>query len=382
MLRRTSLPLLTLAIGLALAPSASAQATRTWVSGVGDDVNPCSRTAPCKTLAGAISKTAEYGEINAIDPGGFGAVTITKSITIDLTPYEGGVLINGGNGINVAAQPDDIVTLRGLDIHGAGPAPSGCNTGSGVRITSAKSVRIEDSRISQQQRAIWAQPTSAVDLFVNRVAMGHNCTAGIALEPGSGGSVRATVANSSIAYSGTALRAASGATAWLGNTDVFGNALGVEAVDGGTITDWGDNRFAGNSEDGAPTTKLGEAVPGPAGPQGVAGPAGTPGAGGGVGATGPLALQVLLAKERQSSKAGRSVRVRFVTTAPASARLTVVRAGRTVATVGKRVQAGASSITWSGRSRGRKAKKGRYQLVLSVAGGGQRASAEAPLRLR
>ena len=56
---------------------AQAQATRTWVSGVGDDANPCSRTAPCKTFAGAISKTATNGEINAIDSGGFGAVTIS-----------------------------------------------------------------------------------------------------------------------------------------------------------------------------------------------------------------------------------------------------------------------------------------------------------------
>ena len=62
---------------------ASAQASRTWVSGVGDDANPCSRTAPCKTFAGAISKTSVGGEIDALDPGGFGAVTITKAITLD-----------------------------------------------------------------------------------------------------------------------------------------------------------------------------------------------------------------------------------------------------------------------------------------------------------
>src|SRR5205807_5391143 len=67
---------------LAVASMAQAQATRTWVSGVGDDVNPCSRTAPCKTFAGAISKTAIGGEINCIDSGGFGSVTITKAITI------------------------------------------------------------------------------------------------------------------------------------------------------------------------------------------------------------------------------------------------------------------------------------------------------------
>src|SRR5712692_5737967 len=84
-------------------PMAYAQATRTWVSGVGDDANPCSRTAPCKTFAGAISKTATLGEIDALDPGGFGAVTITKSITIDGTAGLAGVLSSGANAIVVSA---------------------------------------------------------------------------------------------------------------------------------------------------------------------------------------------------------------------------------------------------------------------------------------
>src|SRR3982751_3731335 len=82
-------------IALAIPASASAQATRTWVSGVGDDANPCSRTAPCKTFAGAISKTANGGEINCLDPGGFGGVTITKSITIKCQYTEGGALVSG-----------------------------------------------------------------------------------------------------------------------------------------------------------------------------------------------------------------------------------------------------------------------------------------------
>src|ERR1700684_2024203 len=85
------------------AGSAQAQATRTWVSGVGDDANPCSRTAPCKTFAGAISKTATAGEINVLDPGGFGAVTITKAITIRSDHIEAGVLVAGTNGIVVSA---------------------------------------------------------------------------------------------------------------------------------------------------------------------------------------------------------------------------------------------------------------------------------------
>src|ERR1700710_1918567 len=67
----------------AISAPAHAQATRTWVSGVGSDADPCSRTAPCKTFAGAISKTAVNGIINCVDSGAYGAVTIVKSITID-----------------------------------------------------------------------------------------------------------------------------------------------------------------------------------------------------------------------------------------------------------------------------------------------------------
>src|SRR4030081_955919 len=100
----------------AFASMAQAQATRTWVSGVGDDANPCSRTAPCKTFAGAISKTATAGEINVLDPGGFGGVTITKSITISSEGFEAGVLVSGTNGIIVSAATTDVVVLRGLDI--------------------------------------------------------------------------------------------------------------------------------------------------------------------------------------------------------------------------------------------------------------------------
>src|SRR5215218_9894596 len=102
-------------IALAIPASASAQATRTWVSGVGDDVNPCSRTAPCKTWAGAISKTAAGGEIDALDPGGFGTLTITKSILVEGTHGAGfGSTLNSGtNGFNVndsaTASPNTIV---------------------------------------------------------------------------------------------------------------------------------------------------------------------------------------------------------------------------------------------------------------------------------
>ena len=118
------------------------QASRTWVSGVGDDVNPCSRTAPCKTWAGAISKTAPGGEIDALDPGGFGAVTITKAITLDGGGGQvASVLVSGTNGIVVQAGPSDVVILRNLRINGIG---SGIN---GIQFNSGKDLNIESCYI-------------------------------------------------------------------------------------------------------------------------------------------------------------------------------------------------------------------------------------------
>src|SRR5262245_65039114 len=120
-------------ICLAGAP-ANAQATRTWVSGVGDDVNPCSRTAPCKTFAGAISKTANGGEINCLDPGGFGGVTITKSIQI-ICHFEAGVLVSGTNAIIVNTAANQEVLLQGLDIEGLGTGLDGVSILSSAKVT-------------------------------------------------------------------------------------------------------------------------------------------------------------------------------------------------------------------------------------------------------
>jgi hypothetical protein len=125
---------------LGITTLANAQATRTWVSGVGDDANPCSRTAPCKTFAGAISKTASPGIINCLDPGGFGAVTITKSIMIDCTGTLGSILSSGVQGIIVNGLTTDKIILRNIDISGAGTT-LGTN---GINIIQAQSVTLEN----------------------------------------------------------------------------------------------------------------------------------------------------------------------------------------------------------------------------------------------
>src|SRR6201988_834887 len=127
---------------LAFASIPQAQATRTWVSGVGDDVNPCSRTAPCKTFAGAISKTATNGEINCLDPAGYGAVTITKSITIDCEDTQGSILASLVNGVivNITSVTDTKKSfkIRGISINGAG---NGIN---GIRILAANEVVVQE----------------------------------------------------------------------------------------------------------------------------------------------------------------------------------------------------------------------------------------------
>ena len=129
--------------GLLVLPlAAQAQAIRTWVSGVIDDANPCSRTAHCKTCAGAISKTAAGGEISVLDPGGFGAVTITKAITLNGDGTLAAILAAGTNGVVVNAGANDTVVLRNLSINGAG---TGTN---GIRYLTAKVLVVEEITLS------------------------------------------------------------------------------------------------------------------------------------------------------------------------------------------------------------------------------------------
>ena len=179
----------------ALTAPAHAQATRTWVSGVGDDANPCSRTAPCKTFAGAISKTAAGGEINCIDPGGFGAVTITKAVTIDCANVEAGVVVAGTNGVIVNAGASDVVVLRGIDFMGTISVP-GLN---GVRFIAGGALHIEKCLIRQftsglpNGNGILFQPSGTSKLFVSDTVLTNNLNGAIVVKPTGSGSGSAAV---------------------------------------------------------------------------------------------------------------------------------------------------------------------------------------------
>jgi hypothetical protein len=216
--------LITLALAFPLL--VSAQATRTWVSGVGDDVNPCSRTAPCKTFAGAISKTATNGEINCLDPAGYGAVTVTKSITIDCEDTQGSILSAGTNGVivNITAATDTKKSfkLRGISINGAG---TGIN---GIRILAANSVVVEDGVIDGvTQHGISIETTSGTPkISVDRMSIRSNSGNGINSFI-TGGTVNLSVSNSQFTLNATGINLSSNTKAVVRNSTLANNTTGA-----------------------------------------------------------------------------------------------------------------------------------------------------------
>lgn len=210
---------------LAFTILAQAQAKRTWVSGVGDDINPCSRTAPCKTFAGAISKTAKGGEINCLDGGGFGSVMITKSITIDGTGAMSSILGAETNGITInITDPSDagVVRIRGLSINGTGTGISG------IKISAANKVSIENTVIDGFTDGILAASIGNTQVFVKDSSIRNN----------SGNGISAASAGSQIALS---------------NVSVIFNATGLAVSSGGKIVSFKNNAIFGNGNDGEPT---------------------------------------------------------------------------------------------------------------------------------
>jgi hypothetical protein len=198
---------------------AHAQATRTWVSGVGDDANPCSRTAPCKTFAGAISKTASAGEINVLDPGGFGAVTISKSMSIDGGGFIAGVLVSGTNGIIINAGANDVVTLRHLDFNGVGSGLSG------VLILQAAEVNIEDCVIYEfATHGVFVNNSSNACRVNIKNCVIRGCANGaVHAQPGSAGAV-VNITNSHLNASLYGFRAESTVRADLDHCNLSGNS--------------------------------------------------------------------------------------------------------------------------------------------------------------
>ena len=276
------------AMAMPLLYAAPAQAQRTWVSGVGDDVNPCSRTAPCKTWAGAISKTGAGQEINALDPGGYGAVTITKSITIDGGGGQvASTLVANTNGMVVAAGATDIVVIRnvrfqggfgnggavnpglsgivfqsgkalvvdncdimGFSVNGVSVTGNGLvainntriedvgNSGIGVTATSA-TVKVDNVRVYVMKFGVAVASGNKVS--VNGSSFAGGTTAGVEADPGG----VLFVNNSEMSFNATGVSVGAGATVVLANNDITFNATGTSG--GGTAQSFSNNRFSGNT---------------------------------------------------------------------------------------------------------------------------------------
>jgi Right handed beta helix region len=284
------------AVVLLWAGLAGAQASRTWVSGVGDDANPCSRTAPCKTFAGAISKTAAGGEIDALDPAGYGAVTITKGITIDGGGGQvASVLVSGTNGIVVQAGPSDVVILRNLRINGIGTGINGIRWLSGkaltvencdifgfttngidiakpdggkafvhntvvqnvgqagisvVNSTTNVSVDIDNSRFDLSFLGVFAGAFSRVTV-TNSIVSGNGSAGFIA--SATAGTAELNVTHSTSSNNITGVQAGGGAfpaTTRISNVTLHGNLNGMLTAANGTLKSFGNNF---NSGSGAPT---------------------------------------------------------------------------------------------------------------------------------
>ena len=265
------------------ASSASAQAGRTWVSGVGDDANPCSRTAPCKTWQGAMGKTMIGGEIDALDPGPYGAVAITKSITLDGGGEHASILVPGLTGVAVnipadnANDPNRRVVLRNISINGTGrDGTVGTSTGvNGVRIDSARAVHVENVRIANfVQNAIDFTPVATNDtsLVLDGVTIAESDGNGLTVAAADATQkLNVLVRNSSITgargtnggppgETGIGISADTGAHVWLTGTAIFDNLIGLKtfAASGspGVIESYCDNQIGGNVDDGTPPQRL------------------------------------------------------------------------------------------------------------------------------
>ena len=227
---------------VALLYVAPAQAqTRTWVSGVGDDANPCSRTAPCKTFPGAISKTAAGGEINCLDPGGFGGVTITKAITIACEGVTAGVVVPGTNGIIVNAGASDSVTLRGLDINGFG---TGIN---GIRFLAGKALIVENCQIyGFTTNGIDVALAAAASVNVKDTRINNVGGDGIRVSATAGGA-SLSVDHANISRTNNAIEVAGGGVGTVNHSTLFANANGALVSANGAILNVTNSVLANNN---------------------------------------------------------------------------------------------------------------------------------------
>jgi hypothetical protein len=258
-----------------ITPAVSGQAARTWVSGVGSDANPCSRTVPCRTFAGAIAKTAAGGEIDVLDPGSYGTVTITKAITIDGGSNFAGILVPSfATGIEINTGALDRVTLRNLSVNGQG---AGNNIG--IRCFHCFLLRVENCTISSLAKGIqvdfWFQLPFDGGITADHVRVADSQYGFVAANPlvvtnsssvdntfgfyASGPPAKLTISHSVASGNSVGVRAEQQAVVALSDVAVVGNFEGLQyttGATGGQIVSFGDNAIFDNVGSQPPTTTV------------------------------------------------------------------------------------------------------------------------------
>jgi hypothetical protein len=296
-----------LALGSLIPSPAEAQA-RVFVAAQGSDGNPCTFAAPCRTFQHAHNVVAAGGEIDVLDPAGYGAVFITKAMSIQGHGFAGISVGSGGTGITISAGANDAVNLTGLLIDGAGVGLHGIwfyggksltiencfvrnitNTGIFFDPPGAGSLAVSNTVVADAFNGVLVKPEGAgtVTAALNRVAAYNQSDVGIFVDGtvATGGSTTA-VATDSVAsgnnygfvvYSGTApatltmVRSVSanntagiyakGSVATLrltGSTVTDNPTVGWHIANGAKIKTFGDNNFDGNGTDVGALTPIGK----------------------------------------------------------------------------------------------------------------------------
>jgi hypothetical protein len=297
----------TLLIGLSSGVPAQAQANRTFISGTGSDSNACTFVVPCRTAQQAHDVTNPGGEIVVLDPAGYGALTITKAISIQGHGWGELAGSNGATAITINAGPNDLINLRGLVVEGFG---SGLD---GIHLTSGGSLNVQDSVIRNFSNAgIVFGPTAASDLKMSHMLVTDfsSVSAAIFIQPSGSGSATAVidhveldrglvglnvdsgfttgnititiadsvishftsagirahttgpinnvmVRNCTVSHNGTGINSdGSSAIVRVTKSTITANSTGFSAFNSARLISYGDNNLDGNTTDGAPTSTI------------------------------------------------------------------------------------------------------------------------------
>jgi hypothetical protein len=198
---------------------------RVYVGLAGNDSNPCTLGAPCRTIAPALAAVDDGGQVWLLDSANYNLATvqITKSVTIEALPGAiGSFLALGGPAFNVATSSVKLV-LRNLVIRSF----PGAGSTDGVHATAATSVIIDKCTLSDLPgKAVFIG--GALSLQVRDSEIRNAGSSGIEL---SAGGASATLTRVTLAGNYTALEVnpATGTVKYNIRDSLFtGNVFGID----------------------------------------------------------------------------------------------------------------------------------------------------------